>query len=107
MYDELIKLLAERAAKDYDGHFTIMKFTTNWRVCFGTPYKAHGWDRGDIEMVAGATLGEAALKALANPQRVDCIMRVETDEADRQGSKAMFDAVEMVGLIQSEPKGSA
>jgi hypothetical protein len=30
--DELV-----RVAKDeYDGHFTIMRFTTNWRVGFGT-----------------------------------------------------------------------
>jgi len=38
-----------------DGHFTIMKFTTNYRVCLGTPSC-----REDIEKMAkGTTLLEA------------------------------------------------
>ena len=32
--DKLIQLAKEK----YDGHFTLMKFTTNWRCCFGTPF---------------------------------------------------------------------
>lgn len=35
---ELLKKIEEVADKYHDGHFTIMKFTTNWRACFGTPY---------------------------------------------------------------------
>lgn len=37
---ELIKLLqwAETVAEDdYDGHLTIMRFTTGWKSAFGTP----------------------------------------------------------------------
>jgi hypothetical protein len=46
------------------GHFRIMKFTTNWRVCFGTVE----W-REDIEkMPVGKTFAEAAQKVLANPK---------------------------------------
>lgn len=26
----------KKAKKEYDGHFTLLKFTTNWRFCFGT-----------------------------------------------------------------------
>lgn len=47
--DKLQKLI-EIANKEYDGHFTLLKFTTNWRCCFGTvdgiqglsSYMAHG-----------------------------------------------------------------
>lgn len=28
--------LIEIANKEYDGHFTIFKFTCDWRCCFGT-----------------------------------------------------------------------
>ncbi|MCB2294806.1 hypothetical protein LGK95_15000 [Clostridium algoriphilum] len=40
----------------YDGHFTLMKFTTNWRCCFGTI-----WDslQGTVFMSEGKTMQEA------------------------------------------------
>ncbi len=41
--------LIDIANKEYDGHFTLMKFTTDWGCCFGTLenrmdsyYMAHG-----------------------------------------------------------------
>jgi hypothetical protein len=34
---ELFDMLLKRANKYHDGHLTIMKFTTNWRVCLDTP----------------------------------------------------------------------
>lgn len=33
---DIFKKCIEHANKKYDGHFTLMKFTTNWRFCFGT-----------------------------------------------------------------------
>lgn len=52
-----LEILADRY---FDGHFTIMRFTTNWRICFGTPQ-----DREDIStMSEGRTLFEAYSKAL-------------------------------------------
>jgi hypothetical protein len=45
---ELLASLIERANKDHDGHLTIMKFTTNWRVGFLTPN-----DRWEIKCLAG------------------------------------------------------
>ena len=57
------ELLAELStvADRGGGHFTIMKFTTNWRVGFGTPSS-----RCDIDqMWEGATFAEAAHSALA------------------------------------------
>lgn len=34
-FEELNKLI-RIANKEYDGHFTLMKFTTDWGCCFGT-----------------------------------------------------------------------
>lgn len=42
--------LIDIADKEYDGHFTLLKFTTDWACCFGTInnsivnsyYMAHG-----------------------------------------------------------------
>jgi hypothetical protein len=52
-----------RAAELSDGHLTIMRFTTNWRVWFGTP-----GDRGEIQAAPkGRTFQEAAWKALLAP----------------------------------------
>lgn len=49
MSKELQELI-DIANKDYDGHFSLMKFTTDWACCFGTVdnvminshYMAHG-----------------------------------------------------------------
>lgn len=52
------KLLTELAtvADQHGGHFTVMKFTTNWRVGFGTPVS-----RCDIDqMWEGETFAKAA-----------------------------------------------
>jgi len=56
----MLKLLEELGKKHSDGHFTVMRFTTNWRVSFSTPQ-----DRDDIsEMFEGKTLEEAVEKAI-------------------------------------------
>lgn len=50
----------EFATKHSDGHFTLMRFTTNWRAGFFTPSS-----REDIErMQIGATAHEAISKAM-------------------------------------------
>ena len=36
MTEELLKRLVDIANERFDGHLTIMKFSTNWRVGFGT-----------------------------------------------------------------------
>ncbi len=57
----LLQELERVANEKYDGHVTIMKFTTNWRVWFGTP-----GDRGDIQAAPnGQTFRVAAERALA------------------------------------------
>jgi hypothetical protein len=71
---ELLRLLAIHADKYHDGHVTIMKFSTNWKVGFGTPYENYGYTAEEKPMKAGVTFIEAARKALADPQqKADCI----------------------------------
>lgn len=55
---------AVRMAKGYhDGHLILMRFTTNWRSCFGTPW---GDVRDAIEqMDEGATMEEALTKTMS------------------------------------------
>jgi hypothetical protein len=61
MTDDLFLALQRRANEQFGGHVTIMKFSGNWRVWFGTPN-----DRGDITAAPdGRTFEEAATKALA------------------------------------------
>jgi hypothetical protein len=57
---ELFDRLTQIAAAVSDGHFTVMKFTTNWRVTFSTPA-----DRWDIDAAfVGRTFQEAAMRAI-------------------------------------------
>jgi hypothetical protein len=68
--------LEARAIAEADGHFTIMRFTTNWRVVLGTPD-----GREDIEQMAeGKTLAEAIRHALDDPPK-------EPGELDRLWAK--------------------
>ncbi|MER9921634.1 hypothetical protein NKJ84_01590 [Mesorhizobium sp. M0048] len=45
---------------DFDGHLSILKFTTNWRISFATPSSREDID----EMVVGDTFELAARAAL-------------------------------------------
>jgi len=61
------KLMAdlERVAIErYDGHFAVLRFTANWRVCFTTP-ETSMFDGSVSGMAVGATFAAAALTALA------------------------------------------
>lgn len=58
--EKVMRDLIDRAIRFHDGHFTIMRFTTNWRVGFGTPDS-----REDIDdMAKGNIFAEAAFAAL-------------------------------------------
>ncbi len=75
-----------RTAESFDGHLTIMKFTTNWRVGFGTPRYDCG-DPDDIShMPMGKTFEEAARAALDNPVHCqdweDVEMATEEEEVE-------------------------
>lgn len=62
----------EAVAKEIaDGHFTIMRFTTNWRVSLGTPSNHY-----DIsKMFVATTLEEAVEKAIQGNQSLQITPR--------------------------------
>jgi hypothetical protein len=63
---EIFEKLAATAKEISGGHLTILRFTTNWRVGFGTYEDGYT----DIEYIpSGKTFAEAAMKALSEPQR--------------------------------------
>lgn len=59
-------LLKTYADKYYGGHFTVMKFTTNYRVAFGTIHANNYSElRGEIKRMAeGKTLESACKKCI-------------------------------------------
>lgn len=60
---EKMNRVIEIANEKYDGHFTLMKFTTNWRFIFGTII-----DCEEINyMHSGNTIDEVLDKAFENP----------------------------------------
>jgi len=73
MTEDILQRLIDTADEHFDGHMTIMKFTTKWRVGFGTPSQVYRAD--ELEMMEGKTLEEAATKALANPRRCNCVTK--------------------------------
>jgi hypothetical protein len=60
--EKLLDQLEQRAINYYGGHYTIFRFTTNWKVCLGTAEC-----RDDIEELEGfKTLKEAIVNCLLN-----------------------------------------
>jgi hypothetical protein len=59
--DQFFRVIQVIGEELFSGHFTIMKFTTNWRVSFGSQPQSHE----DIQaMASGNTLMAAFVKAL-------------------------------------------
>jgi hypothetical protein len=62
--DALVMAELERIARErYDGHFSVLRFTTNWRVCFCTPNTSM-MDGSVLGMAEGKTFAEAARAAI-------------------------------------------
>ena len=59
----ILQKLIEIANKEYDGHFTLMKFTTDWGCCFGTLDNTHVTSS---KMSHGKSMSEAIKKCIAN-----------------------------------------
>jgi transcriptional regulator with XRE-family HTH domain len=64
--DELIEKLTQLANILTDGHYTICKFTTNYRVSLGTPTEREHFDN----MADGQTLNEAIKNLLKKYQEL-------------------------------------
>jgi len=63
MSNELLNNVVDYANENFNGHFTLMKFTSNWRACYGTVE-----ERDQIsQMVEGKTKDEALQKLIDNP----------------------------------------
>ena len=56
--------LAEMKARDYSGHLTIMRFTTEWKAMFGTPELDTGEGRKQVLNLKGYESLEDALSYL-------------------------------------------
>ena len=90
MNNDILSKLAVIANIKFDGHLTIMKFTTNWRVDFGTLY-----DRGDINaMPAGKTFHEAVANALA-----DLILSESSEQEGEEETEFTFKDDEGLELL--------
>jgi hypothetical protein len=72
-------VLSEIAVDKYDGHFTILRFTTNWRIMFGTPYER---ECIDTLTYVGNTFVEAANNALMGE-----ILKNQDERDDEERSK--------------------
>jgi hypothetical protein len=83
---ELMQVLEEIANAEFDGHFAVMKFTTNWRVSFGTPMKAYSEELDDKhhEMCEGRTFEEAAVAAIRERRDAICINWFDLAKAKRE-----------------------
>lgn len=64
MMRNYLERLEAVAAALYDGHLTIMRFTTNWRVGFGSPYADPTVIFWVQSLAVGDTFAEAARNAL-------------------------------------------
>ena len=69
-----LQKLVDIANKEYDGHFTLMKFTTDWGCCFGTLDGAHLLI---YKMSHGNTMSEAIKKCIANRTDIYIMNRIE------------------------------
>jgi hypothetical protein len=104
---ELLRRLEQVATTLFGGHFTIMRFGSNWRVGFTTPN-----DRHDItEMADGRTFAEAAHKALQRIRdavRADIAKRRADVEAQFMAQVDEMDRRDMAKFLQTErgEKGS-
>lgn len=81
-FQDVFKKCIDFANENYDGHFTLLKFTTNWAFCFGTLYV----NNDNIWMMAkGKTPEEAmdiAMKDNINADTINMHLK-EAKEDDR------------------------
>lgn len=72
-----LQKLIDIADKEYDGHFTLMKFTTDWGCCFGTLDDTR---MTSYKMAHGNTMSEAIKRCIANRTDSYLIRSMENGE---------------------------
>jgi hypothetical protein len=79
--DRLLKLLRLEAQKNYDGHYSILAFTTNFKVAFGTPFIMDNTAYVQVLQTPGfATLKEAIIHALVEAKSFDDYFDGDADQ---------------------------
>jgi len=69
---ELLLAVAETIAREqFDGHFALMQFTTNWKAVFGTPPSGEE-GRLDVDDTPGYRTAEEALYTLIREELDSC-----------------------------------
>lgn len=69
---EMLKRIEKIADEHHDGHFTIMKFTTNWRVSFGTPFN---YPETDLGVTKDDPLYEYTVPAMPKGKSLELAMK--------------------------------
>ena len=83
---ELMARLEEIADAEFGGHFTVMKFTTNWRVSFGIPRMNYNDVPVNerLEMCVGKTFEEAAMAAIETRREAMCVTWVKANRREKE-----------------------
>ena len=83
--DRLLKLLRIEAQKNHDGHYTIMAFTTNFKVAFGTPFIFDNTAYAQVSETPGfPTLKDAVINALVEAKSFEDYFCGDADEWERR-----------------------
>lgn len=103
----ILQKLIKIANKEYDGHFTLMKFTTDWGCCFGTLDNTH---MTSYKMSHGKTMGEAIKKCIANRTDSYLIGHMESGEMihiyDKFGNASNLFLGDDINVIRKSGKES-
>ena len=68
---DLLTLAENLACEKADGHLTILRFTTGWKVAIGTPSLFGTEGRDEVEKLKShKTLAEALANLIANPVKL-------------------------------------
>jgi hypothetical protein len=66
--EKLINLAEKIASEKTDGHITMLKFTTGWKVFLGTPNLDYGEERDKVSKLQSYSTLEVALEQfIINP----------------------------------------
>src|SRR5215472_8189808 len=76
----VIEFLTKLAADRSDGHFTILKFITNWRVALDTPFLDQEAREQIERWPVGETLGAALLELLRRSGPEPDVIHLTSDE---------------------------
>ncbi len=102
-----LQKLIDIANREYDGHFTLMKFTTDWGCCFGT---LDNTLMSSYKMSHGKTMSEAIKKCIANRTDIYIINCMEKGKMihiyDKFGNASNLFSGDEIKVIRQSKKES-